>query len=56
MFGLGLPELSIVFIFVLIIFGASKLPSIGAGLGRGIRNFRRSVSGTERSPDKEKYR
>ena len=56
MFGLGLIELPIIFIFVLIVFGASKLPSIGAGLGRGIRNFRRSVSGAGPSPDKEKYR
>ena len=44
MFGIGLPKLSIILIIVLVIFGAGKLPAIGAGLGKGIRNFKRSVS------------
>jgi len=51
MFGMGIPEFSIIFIMVLIIFGAGKLPSIGAGLGRGIRNFKNSVSGEEPPPE-----
>lgn len=44
MFGIGIPELSIILIIVLIIFGAGKLPGIGAGLGRGIRNFKAAIS------------
>ena len=44
MFGLGVSELLIILVLVLIIFGAGKLPELGEGLGRGIRNFRKSVS------------
>jgi sec-independent protein translocase protein TatA len=51
MSGMGFAELSIIFLLMLIIFGASKLPSIGAGLGQGIRNFRRSVSNEEPTPE-----
>ena len=43
MFGLGVTELIIILVIILIMFGAGKLPEIGEGLGRGIRNFRRSV-------------
>jgi sec-independent protein translocase protein TatA len=43
MFGLGIGELLIILVIVLVIFGAGKLPDIGEGLGRGIRNFRKAV-------------
>lgn len=43
MFGLGLPELLIVLVIVVLLFGAGKLPQIGSGLGEGIRNFRKSM-------------
>ncbi len=43
--GLGMTELMIILVIVLIIFGAGKLPEIGSGLGKGMRNFKRSVSG-----------
>ena len=43
MFGIGFPELLILMIIVLVIFGAGKLPGIGAGLGRGIQNFKKAV-------------
>lgn len=44
MFGIGMQELLLILVVVLLIFGASKLPEIGGGLGRAIRNFRRASS------------
>lgn len=44
MFGrLGLPELLIILFIVILIFGANRLPEIGRGIGRGIRNFKEST-------------
>ena len=40
MFGIGMQELLLILVVVLLIFGANKLPEIGGGLGRAIRNFR----------------
>lgn len=42
MFGIGAQELLLILLVVLVIFGANKLPEIGGGLGRAIRNFRRA--------------
>jgi len=42
-FGMGIGELLVILVIVLILFGAGKLPEIGEGLGRGIRNFRKAV-------------
>jgi sec-independent protein translocase protein TatA len=47
MFGLGVTELIIILVIILIMFGAGRLPEIGEGLGRGIKNFRRSISREE---------
>jgi len=38
-----MPELVVILVIVLIIFGAGKLPQIGEGIGKGIRNFRKST-------------
>jgi len=38
--GLGIPELIVILFIIILIFGASRLPEIGRGLGRGIRNFK----------------
>jgi sec-independent protein translocase protein TatA len=46
---LGLPELIIILLIVFLIFGAKKLPQLGAGLGEGIRNFKKSFKGEEES-------
>ena len=48
MFGIGMPELLVILVIILIIFGAGKLPQIGEGLGKGIRNFRKA---TTKEPD-----
>lgn len=49
MFGLGMPELLVIFLIALIIFGAGKLPQIGGSLGTAIREFKKSIE----SPPKE---
>lgn len=54
MFGLGPMELTIILIIILIIFGAGRLPEIGSGIGKGIRNFKKSVSETENEKIDEK--
>lgn len=43
MFGLGMPELIVIMVIVLIIFGAGKLADVGGALGKGIKNFKKSM-------------
>ena len=51
--GLGTSELIIVLLMILIIFGVGKLPEIGSGLGKGIRNFKKNISGNEEKNDED---
>jgi sec-independent protein translocase protein TatA len=44
MFGLGVTELIIILVIVVVLFGASKLPQIGSGIGEAIQNFKKSIS------------
>jgi sec-independent protein translocase protein TatA len=48
MFGnIGLPELLLIFFVVLLLFGARRIPEVAQGLGRGIREFRKSMRDVE---------
>lgn len=42
--NLGFSELIVIFLIVVVLFGASRLPQLGRGLGEGIRNFRRGIN------------
>ncbi len=44
MFGLGFPELLVILVIVVLVFGVGKLPELGAGIGKAIRNFKKSVN------------
>jgi len=48
--GIGMPELIVILVIILIIFGAGKLPEIGSGLGKAIRNFKGSSEDIEAKP------
>ncbi|HDQ04926.1 MAG TPA: twin-arginine translocase TatA/TatE family subunit [Deltaproteobacteria bacterium] len=41
---IGIPELLIILVIILIIFGVGKLPEIGSALGKGIKNFKKSIN------------
>lgn len=43
-FGMGFGELVLVLIIVVVVFGATKLPQLGDGLGKAIKNFKRAVN------------
>jgi len=45
--GIGLQELLIIFLVVLVLFGAKRIPDIATGLGRGIRDFKKAVKDTQ---------
>jgi len=47
MFGFGMPELIIVLVIVMFVFGAGRLPEIGGALGKSIKNFKKSIDGKD---------
>jgi sec-independent protein translocase protein TatA len=58
MCGMGVWEIFLILIIALLIFGGNKLPQLGAGIGKGIRNFKKSLKGEDEiditPTDKEK--
>jgi sec-independent protein translocase protein TatA len=44
MFGLGMQELVVIMVIVIVLFGATRLPQIGSGIGQAIRNFKQGVN------------
>ena len=45
--NLGATELIVIFLIVIVLFGASRIPQIGKGIGEGIRNFKKGLKGDE---------
>lgn len=52
MLGFGWAEWAIILVIIVIIFGASRLPEVGRGLGKGIQEFKKSVKGEPEPPEK----
>ena len=49
--GLGVPELVVIVFIIILIFGASRLPEIGRGIGKGIRNFKEANNQTPKDDE-----
>jgi sec-independent protein translocase protein TatA len=50
----GLPEILIILVIVILIFGANRLPELGRGIGKGIRNFKDATKNNQDDDDKDK--
>ncbi|HEV2776212.1 MAG TPA: twin-arginine translocase TatA/TatE family subunit [Solirubrobacteraceae bacterium] len=51
--GIGLPEILIVLVIVLVVFGPKRLPDLGRSLGSGMREFKDSITGNSKDDDDE---
>ncbi|MDH3290781.1 MAG: twin-arginine translocase TatA/TatE family subunit [Gemmatimonadota bacterium] len=52
-FNLGMTELLVVLLVVLLVFGAKRLPEIGSSMGKGIREFKKSIKDVQQGLDEE---
>lgn len=54
MFGLGVQELMIIFLIIIVLFGAKKLPELAGGLGKGIKEFKKATREAEKDEEPKK--
>jgi sec-independent protein translocase protein TatA len=54
MFGLGTTELIVILVIIMVLFGAGKLPEIGSGLGKAIKNFKKASNEEADAPKEGK--
>jgi sec-independent protein translocase protein TatA len=54
--SLGMPELLVILVIVIILFGARRIPEVARGLGEGIRGFKSGLHGDEKKGDDRPYR
>ncbi len=52
--NIGLPELLVILVIIVVIFGAGKLPQLGKGLGEGIKNFKDAMREGQKGDDQKK--
>jgi sec-independent protein translocase protein TatA len=52
MFGLGIGEILLILLIVILVFGTSRIPELGRGLGEGIKNFKKGIKGEEEQEKK----
>jgi sec-independent protein translocase protein TatA len=50
--SIGMPELLVILVIVIVIFGVNKIPQLGKGLGEGIRNFKSAMKDGQQETDK----
>jgi sec-independent protein translocase protein TatA len=53
MFGLGIGEILLILLIVILVFGTSRIPELGKGLGEGIKNFKKGIKGEEEEHEKK---
>ena len=50
MFDIGMPELLVIFVIILVLFGGKKLPEVGKSLGEAIKNFKKAMNEFDATP------
>jgi len=51
--GIGLPEIALIVIVLVLLFGGKKIPELAQGIGKGIREFKKAVKDSPEDPDKK---
>jgi len=54
--GLGLPELLIILVIIILLFGSRRIPDLAKGLGEGIRGFKTGLQGDPKEPESRNYK